>query len=72
MKCCYYSRYLTDIGSVTLLKAVVVGENVTDVGLRSNFRAALTLVYRSKVGVKYSKGGFIDQGACNTSFLHAH
>lgn len=55
-----------------LQKAVVIGDNVTHLGLRSNFWAALTLVYRSKVGVKYSEGGFIDQGARNTSFLNTH
>jgi hypothetical protein len=55
-----------------LHKAVVMRDNVTHLGLRSNFRAALTVVYRSKVGVKYSEGGFIDQGACNTSFLNTH
>jgi histidinol phosphatase-like enzyme len=55
-----------------LHQAVVIGNNVTDLELRSNFRAALSLVYRSKVGVKYSEGGFIDQGTCNTSFLHTH
>jgi len=55
-----------------LQKAVVIGDNVTHLGLRSNFRAALTLVYRSKVGVKYSEGGFIDQGVRNTSFLNTH
>lgn len=55
-----------------LQKAVVIDDNVTHFGLPSNFRAPLTLVYRSKVGVKYSEGGFIDQGACNTSFLNTH
>lgn len=72
MKCQYYSRFLKGIGGLKLQKAVVIGENVTDLGFRSNFRAALTLAYRSKVTVKYSESGFIDQDACNTSFLNTH